>query len=450
MATEVILPRVDMDMAEGRISRWYVEEGATVAKGQPIFEIETDKAAMEVEAPAAGVIRDLSAELDTALPVGSVVAWIDGEGEVRESGASRFEPSPLPAGRHDARTSEGRQRPPSPLAGQPALDSRPGRKGANALDAGADRKSPAQLRATPLARRLARERGIDLAALAGSGPKGRVQAADVEARSADEAGGASREAAGVSDAALHRQWLRRGEGTPLVLLHGFGADLNAWRLFLAMARPSCSVLGIDLPGHGGSAARRVTGFDAMVEAVAETLREEGLGALHLAGHSLGGAVGAALAGGGRVEARSLFLIAPAGLGPDINGAFVSGFLRARSRASLTPWINELVSDPAALGPSFIEATVRQRAEGMSEGLEAVAAVLFPDGTQAFSVRAAFKGLALPAKIVFGSEDRIIPARHAQGLPGRIAIHLFRGLGHMPHFEAREEVAALWREIMRSA
>jgi len=74
----------------------------------------------------------------------------------------------------------------------------------------------------------------------------------------------------------------------------------------------------------------------------------------------------------------------------------------------------------------------------------------PDGTQAFSVRAAFKGLALPAKIVFGSEDRIIPARHAQGLPGRIAIHLFRGLGHMPHFEAREEVAALWREIMRSA
>jgi len=114
MATEVILPRVDMDMAEGRISRWYVEEGATVAKGQPIFEIETDKAAMEVEAPAAGVIRDLSAELDTALPVGSVVAWIDGEGEVRESGASRVklvrQAKPGKGGRDDLKPFVGTQR----------------------------------------------------------------------------------------------------------------------------------------------------------------------------------------------------------------------------------------------------------------------------------------------------------------------------------------------------
>ena len=54
------------------------------------------------------------------------------------------------------------------------------------------------------------------------------------------------------------------------------------------------------------------------------------------------------------------------------------------------------------------------------------------------------------KLIVGLDDRIIPARHAEGLPGRVALHRFAGVGHMPHFEAREEVAALAREAMRAA
>jgi pyruvate dehydrogenase E2 component (dihydrolipoamide acetyltransferase) len=471
MATEVILPRVDMDMAEGRISRWFVAEGQSVAKGQPIFEIETDKAAMEVEAPAAGVIRGLTDALDTAMPVGSVVAWIEGEGDPTDE--RQRPPSPLtgegapkdalrasvlcrrPTQASGFAVSEGRERgehdaeggSPSP---DPTSSGHPLPRGERALVPGSPTDfgapAPEELRATPLARRLARERGIDLAELSGSGPKGRIQAADIEAL----AGGTATQAAGVASAGgLHRQWLRRGEGLPLVLLHGFGGDLNAWRLFLATARPSCPVLGIDLPGHGGSAARGIAGFDEMVGAVADALMAEGLDAAHLAGHSLGAAAAAALVGRGAVAARSLLLIAPAGLGPDMNGAFIAGFLRARSRASLAPWIDELVADPAALGPSFLEATLRQRSEPSLAGLEAAAAVLFPDGTQGFSVRADLERLSIPAKIVFGTDDRIIPSRHARGLPGRIAVHLFRGIGHMPHFEAREDIAALARELMRA-
>ncbi|MFI4994535.1 MAG: alpha/beta fold hydrolase [Hyphomicrobiales bacterium] len=323
----------------------------------------------------------------------------------------------------------------------------------NSLLASGERDSPAPLRATPLARRLARENGLDLMALAGTGPKGRVQAADVEARASLDAG-SSANGARIAGGALNRQWLRRGEGAPLVLLHGFGADLNAWRLFLATARPGCPVLGIDLPGHGGSADRRVASFDDMVEEVASTLRAEGLesggsGAIHLVGHSLGGAVAAALAGHEAIAARSLFLLAPAGLGPDMNGAFISGFLRARGEASLKPWIELLASDPAALGPAFAETTLRQRG-GSVAGLEHVAATVFPDGTQAFSVRSVLERLSIPVKIVFGTDDRIIPARHALGLPGRIAIHMFKEIGHMPHFEARDEVAGLLLELMRSA
>jgi pimeloyl-ACP methyl ester carboxylesterase len=439
MPTQVILPRVDMDMAEGRISRWYVEEGASVAKGQPIFEIETDKAAMEVEAPASGVIRDLSTRLDTPLPVGSIIAWIDGEGEAGRAApaAEAAHAGPITA---DGATDESKAR--APVRAAPQLAARDGIA------------PEASLRATPMARRLARESGIDIVSLAGSGPKGRVQAADIEkARGAADDAPAKRASRPVGAKSLggplHRQWLRRGEGTPLILIHGFGGDLNAWRLFLATAQLGSPVLGIDLPGHGGSAARRISSFDETVADVAWTLEAEGLGAVHLAGHSLGGAVAAALTLHDGIEARSLFLVAPAGLGPDTNGAFISGFPRARTKAGLTPWIAQLVSDPAALGPSFIDASLRQRA-GFADTLEEVASTLFPDGTQAFSVRPVFDHLAIPVKIIFGEEDRIIPAQHAFGLPGHVAIHVFSGVGHMPHFEARDAVARLLKELMRSA
>ena len=439
MRTEVILPRVDMDMTEGRISRWYVEEGASVAKGEPNFEIETEKAAMEVEAPASGVIRDLNKALDVPLPVGSVIAWIDEKGKAGAASPQHETAKTPPSGTIPVTVAPHSERATSPVRAHE--------------DKRATADADISLRATPLARRLARETGIDISSLEGSGPKGRVQGADVEkARLKAEATppmDLRTGAAKVSRAPLHFQWLRRGQGPALVLIHGFAADLNAWRLFLAKAGLSSPVLGIDLPGHGGSAARRVASFDAMVADVAETLHAESPGALHLAGHSLGGAVAAALSRHKAIEALSLFLIAPAGLGQAINGDFILGFPRARSAATLEPFIAELVNDPSVLGPSFVKATLRQRAD-VDGALEGIARVLFPDAAQAFSIREIFDGLAIPAKIVLGARDRIIPARHAAGLPGDVAIHNFPELGHMPHFEAPHAVARLLRELMRSA
>ena len=81
MATEVILPKVDMDMTTGTISKWYVEDGASVKKGQAIFDIETDKAAMEIEAPVEGVIKIGNAAVGFTLPIATVVAMIFGSGE---------------------------------------------------------------------------------------------------------------------------------------------------------------------------------------------------------------------------------------------------------------------------------------------------------------------------------------------------------------------------------
>ena len=81
MAVEIVMPRVDMDMSSGRMGRWHAAEGAHVVKGATLFEIETDKAAMEVDAPASGVLKFVAASEGDVLPVGACIGWIVAEGE---------------------------------------------------------------------------------------------------------------------------------------------------------------------------------------------------------------------------------------------------------------------------------------------------------------------------------------------------------------------------------
>jgi len=79
-AIEVILPKVDMDMESGVLVAWKVKAGDRVREGDALFDMETGKATMEVEAPASGVIRDLRPASDAELPVGTTVAWIEADG----------------------------------------------------------------------------------------------------------------------------------------------------------------------------------------------------------------------------------------------------------------------------------------------------------------------------------------------------------------------------------
>ena len=173
MATEVIMPKVDMDMSHGRVLAWRVKEGQTVEKGEPLFDIETDKAAMEVESPASGTVRDLVEE-NVDVAIGEPVAFIYADGE------SNLVPAEAPAS-----AAIKSQPDPFPSTDQPAgsitetevtiSSGGPGRNGAAVDD------SPnGKLRASPVARRIARENGIDLARISGSGPRGRIMREDVE------------------------------------------------------------------------------------------------------------------------------------------------------------------------------------------------------------------------------------------------------------------------------
>src|SRR5208282_2926151 len=210
-------------------------------------------------------------------------------------------------------------------------------------------------------------------------------------------------------------------------------------------------LALDLPGHGGSPLVGAPSFAALVAAAREALAEEGIGAAHLIGHCLGGAVAAALSAEPGFRALSLMLIAPAGLGPEINSPFLDGFLRARSAASLTPWIRLLVADPVSLGAELVETILRRREQGaLVEAQARLAEALFPDGVQAFGVRHCLADPAMPTKIVWGAQDQIIPARQCDGLNGLIAIHRLAGVGHMPQLEAAGETARLAEELARAA
>jgi pyruvate dehydrogenase E2 component (dihydrolipoamide acetyltransferase) len=249
---------------------------------------------------------------------------------------------------------------------------------------------------------------------------------------------------------LNRLWLARGEGAPIVLIHGFGGDLDGWRPLVGRLPDAYSALALDLPGHGASPFAGEATLAALTAAAAATLAEEGVAAAHLVGHSLGGAVAAALTAAPGFRALSLALISPAGLGPEVNGAFIAGFLRARSEASLSPWMRELVADPAALGSALVNATLRQRAAGgLVEAQARLADAFFPDGAQSIDIRPWLAEIAIPAKVIVGVEDRILPARQAEGLNGLIALHRLVRVGHMPHLEARAEVARLLTELVRA-
>lgn len=414
MAIEIIFPRVDMDMETGKITRWFVAEGEAVTKGQLLFEIETDKAAMEIDATANGVVRGVTGHPGDTLAVGAVVGWIYAVDEAYSEAA----PVGVAQKAVDA----------VPAAAMPKAEA------AATVASGAPGAASTELRATPKARHLAHLAGVEIGGIVGSGPHGRVQARDVET---------SVPPAAVSVGLLHCEWLARGEGTPIVFVHGFGADLNSWRPLLGYFPPGRGALGIDLPGHGQSLLGDQLSLEALAGALAATLAAQGVGAAHLVGHSLGAAVATAYAALWPAKVLSLTLLSPGGLGPQINGAFVTGFLAAQSEASLAPWVRLLATDEAALGTAMVKTTLRQRSSlGIGEAQAKLAAALFPDGTQAFDTRTALAKYPGPVKIIVGTDDRIIPAHHARGLPGHVAVHLFSGIGHMPHFEARAAVALL--------
>jgi len=164
VANEVKLPRLGQGMESGTIVKWLKSEGERVEKGDPLYELDTDKVTQEVEAEASGVLLKIAIP-EGEVPVGRTIAVIGEEGEqveLSENGASE---QPPPAAETEVQTVETPAREAETASiGEPVTAQRDG----------------GRVKASPLARRIARERGIDLASLRGTGPEGRIVAEDVE------------------------------------------------------------------------------------------------------------------------------------------------------------------------------------------------------------------------------------------------------------------------------
>lgn len=198
---EIIMPKVGDAMTEGKVVRWYKKSGDAVKIGEPVLEIETDKVNLDLEAEEEGVLDDVTGEEGKMVPVGERLAFVRGKddkpsekttpstevkiaSEGESSGQDSAERQPAPdsspkaaAKKSSAEQADARAVVPASGGSAPPSEVRPADK-QNAPATGAE-----YIRSSPLARRMAREMGVDLASVRGSGPTGRIVAADIQGAS---------------------------------------------------------------------------------------------------------------------------------------------------------------------------------------------------------------------------------------------------------------------------
>jgi len=174
MPFSVVMPALEMAQETGKLLAWRKKEGERVSKGEPLVEIETDKAVVEVEAPADGILAGIRAPEGAEVPVGRTIAWIVAPGEVAPTEPESVTPAPRAGSRARADSAE----PSATVTGQP-------------------RALPAGAKISPKARRLAKELGVDLATVGGSGAEGEILASDVQAAAAPDPAAVQKQSANI-------------------------------------------------------------------------------------------------------------------------------------------------------------------------------------------------------------------------------------------------------------
>ena len=313
--------------------------------------------------------------------------------------------------------------------------------------------------AGPLRRRLVGEgETVPVGALLGVVADSSVADADLDAfvakfqeafaAYAAEAGAAAPEPETIEAGGRRFRYLALGEGDgpPIVFLHGFGGDLNNWQFNQEALAESHATYAIDLPGHGGTSKDLGAGhvhIGALAAAVVDFLDAKGITRAHLVGHSLGGAIALDLALNHAERIASATLICSAGLGPEINMAYIDGFMQAKRRKQLQPVLEMLVADPAMISREMIEDVLKfKRLDGVEAALNRIIDDTFAGGQQALELGPRLGELTVPAQVIWGRQDRIIPVGHAEGLPASIKVHILDDAGHMVHMEKAAEVNQL--------
>ena len=237
----------------------------------------------------------------------------------------------------------------------------------------------------------------------------------------------------------------RGFGDSVVLLlHGFGGDLDNWMFNLDSLAEKHRVLALDLPGHGQSVKTNVDpSLSGMATFVRKFLDVLSVSSVHVVGHSMGGAIAMQLASDSPETVKSLGLICSAGLGPDINSDYLRGFVEAQSQQELKLVLEQLFADESLVNLQLVNNLLNyKRMDGVEASLNALSETLISAGEQTF-LTDNIVASGIPVLVIWGKQDRIIPVSHAQNFSAAggycVEVEIFDSAGHMVQMEKAYEV-----------
>ncbi|VFM99560.1 MAG: pyruvate dehydrogenase E2 component (dihydrolipoamide acetyltransferase) [Candidatus Kentron sp. G] len=330
--TPVLMPKWGLSMAQGMLVQWLVEEGAEIAVGDEIMEVETDKIASTVEAADAGILRRRAGQAGKTYPVGALLGVL-APPEVSDADIGAY-----------------------------------------------------------------------------------IAADEVPAQETDGDGAETSRYQFADTPAGRLRYARRGDAGPalmgpvMILVHGFGGDLDNWLFNIDALARRARVYALDLPGHGQSVkAIADPTLAGLAGALGAFMDAVGLERAHLAGHSMGAAVAARFACDSPHRVQSLSLIGPAGLGPEIDWAYIDGFVNAVSRRELKPVLLNLFADSDLVTRTMVDDVLRyKRMDGVHAALQRLAANLFENGVQRNVLAGEIAVLDIPTCYVLRNSRDIVP------------------------------------------
>jgi pyruvate dehydrogenase E2 component (dihydrolipoamide acetyltransferase) len=244
---------------------------------------------------------------------------------------------------------------------------------------------------------------------------------------------------------LRVRYADRGFGDSVVLLlHGFGGDLDNWMFNLDSLAEKHRLLALDLPGHGQSVKTNVDpSLSGMATFVRKFLDVLSVSSLHVVGHSMGGAIAMQLASDSPKTVKSLGLICSAGLGPDINSDYLRGFVEAQSQQELKLVLQQLFVDESLVNLQLVNDLLNyKRMDGVEATLKALSETLISAGEQTF-LTDNIVASGIPVLVIWGKQDRIIPVSHAQNFSAAggycVEVEIFDSAGHMVQMEKAYDV-----------